>query len=121
MPDKEYATVAGFVQFDPQWREWEDNEILGITVQSLGSQDLVNISIWPEFDEEVRQDIERGDFVAVNGTVKFNEFTGDDGAKRESVNVSASRLAVLKPVDKTETNTPAPTRTKKRGKAKAGF
>lgn len=117
MADKEYVSVAGFVQFDPVWRG-DDESLLGVTVQSLGSQELTNITIWPEFDEEVRTDIEKGDFIAVNGVLGTYTYE-KDGVSREAYNVSATKLFVGKGVFKEDTRE-APSKPAKKAR-KAGF
>ena len=119
MADKEYATVAGFVQFDPVWRG-EDENLLGVTVQHLGSQELRSITIWPEFDEEVTSDIEKGDFIAVNGVLNEYEYE-KDGETFTGYGVSANRLIVLKPVFKEDTREETSKPKAKKGRSKAGF
>ena len=96
MADKEYKTVTGFVQFDVETAEVNNQEIRRVTVQAAGSEGpLVTVTVWPEFDNI---EINKGDFLAANGTFEAREGKGG----KVFLNLSASRLVVLPGADKSE-------------------
>lgn len=83
----EYATVAGFVQFDVDEREAAGQTVRDVTVRTLGSDGkLVKITLWPEFEDTV---VEKGDFVAADGEFQTRE-VGD----KVYLNLNAKKLAV---------------------------
>jgi hypothetical protein len=94
--DKEYRTVAGFVQFDVESAEVNNQTIRRAVVQATGSEGtLVTVTLWPEFEDV---EIEKGDFVVANGS--FEARDGKNG--KTYLNLSAFRLIVQKPVEKGE-------------------
>lgn len=95
MADSEYATVVGFVQFDVDEREVNGQTIRDITVKTPGTEGkLVRVTVWPEY---AGVDIERGDFVAADGTVTVREHNG-----KEYTNLNAKSLAVIPGAAKAE-------------------
>lgn len=99
LADKTYATVAGFVQFDPRERDVNNQTVTDIVVKAIGSQKLVRITVWPEFEVG---EISKGDFVAADGVFTTSVGQTDDGSTREYLNLSASVLSVLPSVPKKE-------------------
>lgn len=87
--DAIYGSVAGFIQFDIEEREYNDGIIRDATIRSLASGDLLRISFFPDFEEVP---LERGDYIAVDGKVTEREVEGDDGEVRTYVNMTAKRL-----------------------------
>lgn len=87
----EYASAAGFVQFDVNEKEANGQEIREFTIRAVGTQKLVKVTLWPEFADVP---VEKGDFVAVDG--KFTQSLGQapDGSPREYLNLSASMIVV---------------------------
>ena len=68
MADKEYGSVAGFIQFEVEERSLESGAtVRDATVRSIATGDLVRITLWPDFDEV---DVEKGDWLAADG--QFN-------------------------------------------------
>ena len=89
----EYATAAGFVQFDIDERDVGDQTVRDVTIRTLGAEGkLVKITVWPEFDEAV---IERGDFVAADG-----EFQTRQVGDKTYLNLNAKKLAVTPQVQR---------------------
>lgn len=87
----QYPGSAGFVQqFGDKpavtEREVNNQTIREFTIKALGSQKLIKVTLWPEFDHA---EVNAGDFVAAEGKVTVNESNG-----RTYFNVSASKLAV---------------------------
>lgn len=87
MSDDTYTTIAGMVQFDVEEREVNGGDVRDVTIRSLSSGDLIRCTVWPEFADT---EIERGDFVVIDGKVTEREHKG-----KVYFNVSARRLAVL--------------------------
>jgi len=100
LSDKEYAGAAGIVQFDPKQRDANGKQVTDICIRTVGSQKLVNITIWPEY--QLTQPIKRGDFVAVDGAYEVRSFQGQDGGTRESLQISPTSLVHLPAVPKAE-------------------
>lgn len=95
----EYVTAEGFIQFDPQVREVNGQEVTDVTIKTPGSAGkLLRVTIWGEFDVSV----EKGDWIAVDGKFSVNTYEGRDGNERQSAQISASSLVVLKGVKKQE-------------------
>lgn len=87
MSDDVYTTVAGMIQFDVEEREVNGGEVRDITIRSLASGDPIRITVWPEFKDT---ELERGDFVVVDGKVTEREHKG-----KVYFNLSARRIAVV--------------------------
>lgn len=95
----DYVSASGFVQFDPVTREANGQVVTDYTIKTPGMDGvLIRVTVWPELSS----DIEKGDFIAVDGKLNIGSFTGRDGATRQSVQISATQLAVLKGVSKGE-------------------
>lgn len=101
MANKEFKGIAGFVQFDVDTRDVNNQEVRDVTIRAFGEAGpLVRITVWPEHDaDEVV--IERGDVVFVDGPFEKRVVPTDDG-QREYLNISASMLAVLPGAPKAE-------------------
>ena len=94
--DAIYGSVAGFIQFDIEEREYNDGIIRDATIRSLASGDLRRISFFPDFEDVP---LERGDFIAVDGsiverTVEFEDEETSEVVERTFVNFTAKRLFV---------------------------
>ena len=93
--EKIYGSAAGFIQFDIDEREYNDGIIRDATIRSLASGDLLRISFFPDFEDIP---LERGDFIAVDGSIveREVEYEDDDGemVSRTFVNFTAKRLFV---------------------------
>jgi hypothetical protein len=86
--DSVFASIAGFIQFDIEEREYNDGIIRDATIRSLASGDLCRISFFPDFEEV---ELERGDFIAVDAKVMERDVETDEG-KRTYVNFTARRV-----------------------------
>lgn len=88
----EYASAAGFVQFDVNDKEANGQDIREFTIRAVGTQKLVKVTLWPEF---AHVPVEKGYFVAVDG--KFTQSLGQapDGSPREYLNLSASNIVSI--------------------------
>ena len=92
MPDKvEYVGVAGFVQFDVNEREANDQTVRDVVVKSVGAPKNVRVTLWPEFGHVP---VEKGDFVAAEGKFTRSSYQGQDGSEKESLQISAKLLNV---------------------------
>lgn len=95
----DYVSAAGFVQFDPREREANNQKVIDYTIKTLGTEGiLLRVTVWPELQGE---DIEKGDFIAVDGKLTVGSYESENGP-RQSVQISATALAVLKGVEKAE-------------------
>ena|SRR5688500_11607435 len=89
----EYATVIGFIQFDIDTDDVNGQEVRRVTVRSPGSEGkLIRITVWPEHEDV---ELEKGDFIAVDGEFTTRTGQNKDGDKVTYFNVSAKRIAVL--------------------------
>lgn len=97
-----YVTAEGFVQFDPIVREANGKTVTDVTLKTPGGEGvLVRVSIWEEI--EVPFELEKGDWVAVDGKFSINTWDDKDtGAKRSQPQISAYSLVALKGVKKAE-------------------
>lgn len=96
MSETVYASVEGFIQFEPQVRDANGQKVTDVTVKTQGSDGkLVRITIWPELET----DVELGDWLAAEGKLTLGRYEGKNGPT-QSIQVSASKLAVVKGVKK---------------------
>ena len=94
--EKIYGSAAGFIQFDIDEREYNDGIIRDATIRSLASGDLLRISFFPDFEDIP---LERGDFIAVDGSivereVEYEDEDSGETVSRTFVNFTAKRLFV---------------------------
>jgi hypothetical protein len=68
----EYRTVAGFVQFDPNEREYNGKKIQDVLIQNVSGNIDIRVSIWPEAGVTTK----KGDLVFANGKYTENEAKG---------------------------------------------
>lgn len=94
LSDKEFATAVGFVQFDVKTREANNQEVRDVVIKTPGKGQYIRITVWPEFDDV---DIEKGDFIAVDGVFTSSVYQDKEGAKRTSLQISARTLFVGNP------------------------
>ena len=99
MADSTYAGAAGFVQFDPNVKEANGQTIREVTIKAVGSQKLIKITLWPEWDAVA---VAKGDFVAADGKFSQNLGQAPDGSPREYLGISASSLVVIPGAQKAE-------------------
>ena len=92
MPD--YATVAGFVQFDPNEREVNGQQVKDVTVRAVGTQKYVKITVWSDFAEHFPA-LERGVFIVADGKFSTNEGQDKSGKPVTYLNLSATNLVIL--------------------------
>lgn len=85
----DYVTVAGFVAFDPRPRDAGGKAVRDVMIQNIGSRKDFNITIWPE---KAHVEINKGDFIVVNGAYSTRVTQNKEGAAVTYHNVSASRL-----------------------------
>lgn len=97
-----YASLVGFVQFDPQVRDVNGQQVKEFMVRAVGfqGQPLVKVTLWPEFADSFDL-IQQGVYVAVDG--KYNQGSGEGGKVYH--NLSASSLLVLEPAAKADRGT----------------
>ncbi len=90
--NKEYRTITGFIQFDPEYRDVDSLNLTvrDFTVRNAGAEgDLIRVTVFPEFDDA---EFERGDFVAIDGPFDKRIAQSKGGDKREYLNLRASRV-----------------------------
>lgn len=99
MAKDRYYNVAGFVQFDPETRDYNGSELTDVVIKNVSKQTLVRVTIWPEFDVEsvLGRSVQKGDFIAADGKFTTSEHNG-----KTYYNVSASALAVAAGVPKSD-------------------
>lgn len=96
----EYVSANGFVQFDPVEREANGQTVVDYTIKTPGMDGvLIRVTVWPELQGT---SIDKGDFIAVDGKLNIGSFTDRNGNSRQSVQISATALAVLPGVQKGE-------------------
>jgi hypothetical protein len=83
-----YLVAAGFIQKFPNKdavsvREANGQKVRDITIKAVGSQKLIRVTVWPEFESV---DLGEGYYVAVEG--KYSA-SGDNG---QFHNISAARI-----------------------------
>lgn len=92
MADAVYRTVTGFVQFDPNEREANGQDVRDILVQQAGGEGVnIRVTVWPEF---AGMEIRKGDFVAISGKLTKNTAKG-----KTYLNLSAKDLVVIPGAD----------------------
>lgn len=97
LSDTQYVTVDGLIQQFGDKAAVTSRDINGQTVREFtikanGSQKLVRITLWPEFDSV---EVNAGDFVCVDGKYNVSEKDG-----RTFYNLTANKLAVVPGVQK---------------------
>lgn len=97
MADRDFKGVGGFVQFDVEEREANNQTVRDVTIRALGAEGpLVRITVWPEHDENP---IEKGDLVFIDGPYEERYV---DGRDTPYLNMSATNLVVLNAAPKAE-------------------
>ncbi len=95
MADKTYIAEVGFVQFDPIDREANGKQIREITIKPIkrGGQPAANfrVTLWPEL---AAAKVEKGDFIAVEGTFTTSTYQDQEGTQKTSLQISAYNLVV---------------------------
>lgn len=91
--------VSGRVVRAPEKRFTPNNNVavaeFAIAVESNPRQDgsvethPVKVIAWRDLAERVAQEIKKGDLVAVDGRIQFNQYTNSEGQKRREVEVDA--------------------------------
>ena len=86
----QYASLTGFVQFDPARRDVNGKSLFEFMVRAIGfqGQPLVKVTLWPELQGDAGR-IFKGTYVAVDGKYSQNESGG-----KLYHNLSASSLFV---------------------------
>lgn len=98
--EKQYAGVTGIVQFDPREREANGKSVVDIAVRAAGSQKLVNITIWPEY--QLAAPIKKGDGIIADGSFETRVYQASDGSQKESLQLSPTSLVVIPQVPKAD-------------------
>jgi hypothetical protein len=100
MADKDYKSVAGFIQFDPEEREVNGQTIRDVTIRALGSEcPYIKVTVWEEFADI---ELERGQFLAVDGAFEARVAPNKAGVQTTYLNISAKSIVVLEPVARGE-------------------
>lgn len=101
MADAKYVSAVGFVQFDPRERDANGQKVVDYTIRTPGTEGvLVRVTVWPELQAA---EVEKGDFIAVDGKLTIGSYKGQDGENRQSVQITASQLAVVSGVERQDT------------------
>ena len=92
MADKTYATAEGFIQFPVESRDVNGQTVRDATIRTPGTAPtggkLIKVTLWSEFESS---DIQKGDWIAVDGTVEVRE-VGD----KTYVNMNVKELVIQK-------------------------
>lgn len=91
--------VSGRVIRPPEKRFTPNNNVavteFAIAVESNPKQDgtvethPVKIIAWRDLAERLAQEIKKGDLVAVDGRIQFNQYTNNEGQRRRDVEIEA--------------------------------
>lgn len=109
MADREFKGVGGFVQFDVDEREVNNQTVRDVTIRALGAEGpLIRVTVW---EEHSGTPIERGDLVFIDGPYEERYVDGKD---KPYLNMSATNLVVISPNAKAE-----PTVANKKAKSKS--
>lgn len=100
MSDKSYAGASGMVQFDPRQREVNGKTVTDVVIRANGSQKLIDITIWPEF--QLATPVKKGDFIAADGEFQTRTYQDKEGSTREGLQISPYSLVHLPSVPKAE-------------------
>lgn len=79
MSEKQYASLAGFIAFDPETKDNVNGQtILNFSVRAIGftGQPLVQVTLWGQWAEYFDA-FEKGDFVAIDGGYRQNISNGN--------------------------------------------
>ncbi len=100
MADKEYKSVAGFIQFDVEDRDVNGTSVRDVTIRALGSEGpFIKITVWDDFEDI---ELNRGQFIAVDGPFEARVAANKEGVKKTYLNMSAKSIVVLEPVARGE-------------------
>jgi hypothetical protein len=100
LSDKQYAGASGHVQFDPKQREVNGKQVIDLVIRAHGSQKLVDVTIWPEF--QLTAPIKKGDFISVDGSFTTRTWQAQDGSTREGSQISPTSLVHIPSVARAE-------------------
>lgn len=100
MSDKAYAGASGHVQFDPREREVNGKKVVDVVIRAHGSQKLIDVTIWPEF--QLTQPVKKGDFISADGGFTTRTYQASDGSTREGLQISPMSLVHLPAVPRAE-------------------
>lgn len=92
MADKVYVGQAGFVQFDPQKRDANGQQVVDFTIKTIGKPVLVRVTLWPEL--KAGFGVQKGDFVGVEGTFTQSTYQDSEGTQKTSNNINAYNLNI---------------------------
>jgi len=100
MAEAQYVSAEGFIQFPPQERDANGQKVVDVTLKTPGTDGiLIRVTVWPELQSV---ELEKGDWIAVDGKLNIGSFVGKDKVARQSVQISASSLAVVKGVPRAD-------------------
>lgn len=92
----DYVSASGFIQFDPNKREANGQDIVDFTLKTPGTDGiLIRVTVWPELQTDAVLGAVKGDFLAADGKLTIGEYQ-KDGQTHQSVQISASQVAILK-------------------------
>lgn len=100
-----YATVQGFVAFEPEEREIPSGAIVrNVVVDSLETGELIRLTLWPEYRN---LDVEKSDYVVAAGKYTERTVDNDEGGKKTYKNISVNKIVAFpsfapEPVEVTE-------------------
>ena len=99
MAEPVYRTIAGVVQFDPREGSAGGKDVRNITIRTTGFKDnslKVGATIWPS---HAHVDVQKGDFVILEGKFSRNTQEGKDGSPVTYNNLSVSGILNLGQLD----------------------
>lgn len=95
----EYASAAGFIQFDPREREANGQKVRDVSIRAFGGNKTIRVTVWSEFGAVP---LAKGDLIFVDGKFSTNQAQNKEGAMVTYFNLSASMLVRIPGAQKAE-------------------
>lgn len=99
MAESQFRTLAGVVQFEPREGQAGGKEVRNIAIRTTGLKEQsmrVSATLWPSHEHV---DVQKGDFVVLEGKFSRNKGTNKDGEEVVYNNLSVSSILVLGTLD----------------------
>jgi single-stranded DNA-binding protein len=98
-----WVTLSGVIQFEPEMKHIDslDQDVYEFSFRDASTQRRIKATLWEEH-RSTYDTLEKGDAVIVDGKLKTNEGTNQDGQAVTYYNLSVSEIAVIKRQPKDE-------------------
>lgn len=87
-----YASFAGFIQFEPSERQVNNQTVRAVVISAIGSNRRIDVTVWPDFEDVP---LSQGDFIAVQGKYSERVQQKPSGESVTYRNLSANKLENL--------------------------